>query len=263
MNAELHTLTGAYALGALDDAERVAFEEHLHECAACREEVASFAELGPLLASDEAVAPPPSLRTSVLAGISQTRQLPPRVPTHDDAPTGEVTADEHRVGSTPAPDHGRHADVVPITATRRWGRRVSVLAAAAALAVGGTVAWQATQTEQSSQTDMARLVMDAPDARTARAQVQGGGTVEVVRSALMDAAVLVATDLPQTAADKRYQAWLADDSGAFHASTVFSAGTEPVVLTGDAADAVGVGVTVEPSTGSEQPTSDPLAVVEL
>ncbi|MET4078233.1 anti-sigma factor [Janibacter sp. UYMM211] len=257
MNAELHTLTGAYALGALDDAERSAFEEHLRDCAACREEVASFAELGPLLASDEAVSPPPSMRASVLSGITQTRQLPPLVGDQDGRGDDETTSDD--IGPQPA----RHADVVPITATRRWGRRVSVLAAAAALAVGGTVAWQVTQTEQSSQTDMAQLVMDAPDARTARAQVTGGGTVEVVRSASMDAAVLVPTDLPETDADKRYQAWLADDSGTMHASTVFASGSAPVLLTGDASGATGVGLTIEPSSGSKQPTSDPIAVVAL
>ena len=39
MNADLHHLSGAYAVDALDDAERAAFEEHLRGCADCRAEV--------------------------------------------------------------------------------------------------------------------------------------------------------------------------------------------------------------------------------
>lgn len=67
MSPELHSLSGAYALDALDADERTAFEEHLRVCAACRDEVASFAEVTPLLAAGDEVAPPPSLRDRVLA----------------------------------------------------------------------------------------------------------------------------------------------------------------------------------------------------
>ena len=48
--AELHTLTGAYALHALPEDERVAFERHLGACEACAQEVrelsATAARLG-------------------------------------------------------------------------------------------------------------------------------------------------------------------------------------------------------------------------
>ena len=40
MNADLHHLSGAYAVDALDGAERAAFESHLLGCADCRAEVA-------------------------------------------------------------------------------------------------------------------------------------------------------------------------------------------------------------------------------
>ena len=42
MNADLHHLSGAYAVDALDDAERTAFEQHL---AGCTEPGRVFAEL--------------------------------------------------------------------------------------------------------------------------------------------------------------------------------------------------------------------------
>ncbi|WP_103337818.1 zf-HC2 domain-containing protein [Amycolatopsis sp. CA-126428] len=37
--ADLHTLTGAYAVNALSDLERAQFDRHLNECDACRLEV--------------------------------------------------------------------------------------------------------------------------------------------------------------------------------------------------------------------------------
>ena len=36
MSDDLHSLSGAYALDALDDDERADFEEHLARCATCR-----------------------------------------------------------------------------------------------------------------------------------------------------------------------------------------------------------------------------------
>ena len=49
---DIHTLSGAYALGALDADEAGAFEGHLESCAACREEQLpdpqSATEPGPL-----------------------------------------------------------------------------------------------------------------------------------------------------------------------------------------------------------------------
>ena len=39
--SEIHALSGAYAVNALDDIERAQFERHLAECAECRAEVAS------------------------------------------------------------------------------------------------------------------------------------------------------------------------------------------------------------------------------
>ena len=77
--SDIHKLSGAYALDAVDDIERARFEQHLAECEDCRDEVASLRETAALLAETTAVTPPPSLRDSVLAGISQVRPLPPVV----------------------------------------------------------------------------------------------------------------------------------------------------------------------------------------
>ncbi|MEX2032690.1 MAG: zf-HC2 domain-containing protein, partial [Dehalococcoidia bacterium] len=41
-NEQLHDLAPGYALDALDDEDRRAFETHLGECERCREELASL-----------------------------------------------------------------------------------------------------------------------------------------------------------------------------------------------------------------------------
>ena len=42
--SDIHALSGAYAIDALDDIERAQFERHLAECAECRAEVDSLRE---------------------------------------------------------------------------------------------------------------------------------------------------------------------------------------------------------------------------
>ena len=69
-NESVHALSGAYVVDALDDDERRLFEQHLPECVDCQHEVASLREAAALMADDAALTPPPSLRDSVLAGIS-------------------------------------------------------------------------------------------------------------------------------------------------------------------------------------------------
>ena len=39
MNADIHGLSGAYAVDALDDVERAEFERHLAQCPECQAEV--------------------------------------------------------------------------------------------------------------------------------------------------------------------------------------------------------------------------------
>ncbi|WP_461030738.1 RskA family anti-sigma factor, partial [Streptomyces sparsus] len=72
--ADLHTLTGAYALHALSDEERVVFERHLAACTSCAQEVRELAETAERLGRAVAVPPPPELRQRVLRQIGTVRQ---------------------------------------------------------------------------------------------------------------------------------------------------------------------------------------------
>jgi anti-sigma-K factor RskA len=63
----IHELSAAYALDALDSDDRRRFEEHLGQCAECRDDVASFHEAAAALAYDVDAPPPPrALRERIL-----------------------------------------------------------------------------------------------------------------------------------------------------------------------------------------------------
>lgn len=68
---DVHDLTAAYALHALDEHERAEYEAHLAQCERCREELAQLAEPAAALAwAVESPPPPPGLRERILAGGS-------------------------------------------------------------------------------------------------------------------------------------------------------------------------------------------------
>ncbi len=93
---DVHALSGAYAVDALDDIERAAFERHLAECADCRAEVASLRETAALLAETTAVEPPAALRDRVLADIATVRPLPPEAPAPEVRPSAPAAAPGRR-----------------------------------------------------------------------------------------------------------------------------------------------------------------------
>ena len=84
---DIHALSGAYAVDAVDDLERARFERHLHECASCRDEVASLRESAAHLSESVAVTPPPALRALVLDEIRAVRPLPPEISPAQHAPS--------------------------------------------------------------------------------------------------------------------------------------------------------------------------------
>ena len=97
MSEDIHALSGAYAVDALDDVERARFERHLAGCSACQAEVDSLVAAAHQLSALTEVAPPPSLRAKVLAEIATVRPLPPieaPEPAEDSEQAEDSTADE-------------------------------------------------------------------------------------------------------------------------------------------------------------------------
>ena len=54
MSVDIHALSGAYAVDAVDEFERAQFERHLAGCADCRAEVDSLREAASLLGETSA-----------------------------------------------------------------------------------------------------------------------------------------------------------------------------------------------------------------
>ena len=76
-NDDLHELTAAYALDALDEEERGAYEEHLRDCAECRAELVTMQDtVGVLAYANEGPAPPADLRDRI---VQAARAEPPKV----------------------------------------------------------------------------------------------------------------------------------------------------------------------------------------
>jgi len=233
MNTDIHALSGAYAVDALDDIERAQFERHLAVCGDCQAEVASLREAGGLLAETTSTPPPASLRDRILADIETVRPLPP-------------LAEE-----TPArPRHGR----------RRLLGLVAAAAVVAALGAGGIV-WHP-WTDGSSQgpnLTAADRVRNAADAVTVTRKVDGGEAT-IIASKSLNQFVVTTKGLPPLPRGKVYEMWLNDaDKGMLPAGLMTAADTT-VVLKGDVSNAVGAGITVEPAAGSTVPTTDPVAL---
>ncbi len=244
----VHTLSGAYAVDALDDDERELFEQHLPGCRDCQEEVASLREAAALMADDAAMTPPPSLRDSVLSGISMIRPLPPEAP-------------------APAEPQDTSAVVIPLRSRRRF-RLAALAAAAAVLAVVGVGAvfqpWQDRQNPPVATQTPAERVLTADDAKKVPLTFEDGSKATVVRSVSEGKAVLLTTDMADPPSGKVFELWLQDDAGAMHPAGLMSpGGNHTIVLKGDAVAATGVGITVEPAGGSPEPTSEPIAIFDF
>lgn len=236
MNAELHTLTGAYALDALTDTERVAFEHHLTECAACSQEVRELRETAARLGAATALSPPEGLRERVLAEVERTRQQPP----------GELTP---RRRSTRA---------------RRWSMRAGGLVAAAAVVAAVVLGVRVVQTQQQLQQEHSKMmaissVLGADDATTTKGTGTEGGSGMAVASANRDKVVMMFSKLPSLPDGKTYQAWQIGPKGAAHsAGLLHAAGDDSMqpMVTDRVSGAKKVGVSVEPAGGSTTPSKD-------
>ena len=116
----------------------------------------------------------------------------------------------------------------------------------------GNTGQQITATEQ---------VLRAGDAQRLE-QPMGSAEVAIVRSPSMKQAVFVADALPTPPAGRAYQLWFdVPGQGMVSAGMIPTANaTVAVMLKGDASAATGAGITLEPESGSEHPTTSPVAL---
>ncbi|MEU1491976.1 anti-sigma factor [Streptomyces sp. NPDC005776] len=255
-DAGLHTLTGAYALHALPDSERRDFERHLGNCEACSVEVLEFSETATRLGLAVSAAPPQELRERVMREIATVRQEPP------------ATGRRAHTSASGRDGAGR---------TRRWPALALAASLAAAAGFGGVAVWQNQEAQDARQearatqerSEQLAQVLAAPDARSRSGKLEDGATGTVVVSRSQDRAVFLASGLSEAPSGKVYQLWFDDDGTMRPAGLLRASGegdssaTYAALLDGPVDGASGMGVTVEPAGGSAQPTSAPLALMNL
>ncbi len=259
MSPDLHHLSGAYAVDALDTDERSSFEQHLAVCRACRSEVAELSHAAQTLGALSETAPPPSLRASVLAGIAQVRPLPPPVAEDEEDGPDLLSTPPAAAGEGAATGEG--ARVIPLF--RRTSTWFAAAAAAVLLAVGGVV-WSPWASDQPQLTAL-QQVEQASDAASVTSH-KGEVTATLAYSRTLDRSAIAVTGMPPAPTGKTYQLWyVGSDEVARSAGFLAPAGDGhgEAVLDGSLTGAAAVGVTVEPAGGSAAPTTAPIMVMAV
>jgi anti-sigma-K factor RskA len=275
-------MTGSHALNALTDDERAAVERALADSPELRLESDSLRETALALAfAVSPVEPSASLKTSLMAKIAVTPQLPAL----DDSRTAPEPAQEARHASAvdvapaaPVTDLRSAPGRAASTARARWFQRpaamLSVAAAGAVvllsvgLGVGGTLMQDdggaPATTQAASGLDQ---IYAAPDFQRSTAKVKGGGTATVVWSGQLQRSAVILDGVGAAPKDHTYELWYIgspESGGSISAAGLMDdvdGGVRSAVLRGTMGAGDTIGITVEPAGGSKQPTSDPVVAV--
>lgn len=154
------------------------------------------------------------------------------------------------------------AAITPPQRQSRW--RAALLAAAAVLVVGLSALSVGLALRPTPTPSTAEQVFAAPDVHTVSTAI-GGGTATVVFSREENAGVLVMNNVAPPKPDTVYQMWLIREgeptsAGTMDAKTV---GPSTTAVLRDIGNATTLAFTVEPGTGSDKPTTQPIAQLQL
>ena len=233
-------LAGAYALNALTAGERAAYEHAIAGSEEARSEATELQDTAVILGMSVAsVEPPAALRARLLASIATTPQ---------------------QLDVAPGPAANR--------ARVRWSRvalAATSVAASIALILGGVaIATNLLSPKPDSQAEQMAELKQASDMREMQAELPTGERVMLRWSHELATSAVIVDGMDPAPSDKVYQLWYIDDEGARPAGilSIEDEGKSWRVLDGTMDDDDKVGVTVEPMGGSDQPTSDPIVVLE-
>lgn len=231
----------AYAIGALDADETAAFQSHLETCASCRAELAEYRALGTsLLTATPPKQPSPAFRKRLQSQLSGARRS--------------------------------NRPQLPMFFTRlAWGLAVITLLV---LNLASFVQLRQIRNQQVA------LVSQVENAQAALAILSSPSVVmlpisgEIISGTLLldrerNQAVLVARDLPVLAESQIYQIWLVrpdggrDSAGLFRPANNQSYTTQTIQISQPLSGYLGIGVTVEPASGSDAPTGERIFKVDF
>lgn len=237
--ADIHALTGAYALDAVSGAERAAFERHLAECEPCTQEVLELRETATRLALAAAADPPPELKARVVNEIGSVRQVSPE------------------------------ATVTPLRRGRdKLALRLTSAAAAvlfvAAVALGVVVVRQNDQVQQSrAQAAEMSEILRAADARLVTQDEGDAGRMVIAISRSQNRMLVLTEGLRNPPPGHDLQVWTGHGDEMVSAGFLNPENGEALLEISDFGDAEAVGVTVEPDGGSPEPTTEAVMLVPL
>jgi anti-sigma factor RsiW len=223
---DVHELTAAYALDALDPEERETYEAHLAQCERCREELASLGETATALAFGvTSPAPPERLRGQILAAAAAERE-----------------------------------NVVPLPVRRPWLAAAASVAACAAVGLGvwaGTLSHSLDRARATSaRAEVAAQVLADPNSR--KVSLKGGNGMLAVDPS--GRGVLVVHRLPAAPSGQIYEAWVIPPGGVPRKAGLFSSkGSMTMVpLAENVPKGSIVAATVERAGGVDKPTQTPV-----
>jgi anti-sigma-K factor RskA len=241
MTTDPHDLSGAYAIGAVDDDEAAAFEHHLGECSGCRDEVRELREALVLMADRSAVRPPAELQQLIMSRVRATGQDPA-------APARDVAVPRQRTARS-----GRSASAVRVA----WA-----VAVVLGLFTAGTsaIAWNQYQDAQAAHR-LAAVVAD-PAAQRVTGEARGGGSVLLAVTA--DRAVVVTSEFPALPGGRTYQLWL-ERPGVVSSLGLGPQGASAAGSWSRAVEGLQPGdlvaISVEPAGGSSRPSTTPVVIL--
>jgi len=208
------------------------------------------------------VSPNPEIKAALLARIAQTPQLAPLESPEADAPriAPAVSSSDAAVSESRAPGPAERR------ASARWLQRPAIVltaaAAAVALFVAGVFAGDVLR-GGAPEPDQLASIIAAPDVTTLVSEMAGGGTATLIASESQGLSAMVFDDLTPLEAELAYQLWYITDGVPVPAGLVEVSTDGPTVqvLQGTFEAGTVVGVTVEPASGSEQPTTEPIVAI--
>jgi len=231
----------AYAIGALDAGDIPALEAHLKTCASCRTELAGYR----IVSESMLTAIPPKQPSAALRKRLQNR-----------LPSAQKTSRPRLV----------------------WSMNPSMigLAAMALLLIFNIFSFVQIQSLQQQQTLLTNQIannqtilamLSYPDIQTLPINSEN-----ITGNLLLDkdrnVAALIMWNLPQLQVKQTYQAWLIDPQGNRTSAAVFHPGSnEPftsisIISPTNLSNFTGIGVTIEPAGGSNQPTGSRIFKVD-
>lgn len=262
---EFAELAAGAALNALSPADREAFEaarrEHPEWDHLADTDATTAAALADTVSD---VLPPLTLRSTLLARVAATPQLP--AIDASVAATAEPVerwsdGTEQAAVESPPP-----TAVIQAVSRRRWTRGILALAASMVLlvALGLGAALINDYLNRPPAVVALQEIEGAPDAQSATVEVTDGGTATAHWSESVGKAVLVSQGLPEIAEDESFELWFVRDGAAVSAGTFESTeGTATALLDGEIEPGDAIAVTVEPQGGSPtgEPSSEPIVTI--